>query len=347
MTVKQRAWLRHYRLGASAGEAAKLAGYQGADSRAFASIGARNRKRLAAWLEEFEEKSAAVADLEEVNAFWSAVMRDTGEDIRNRLKASELRAKAAALSVKRGRRGNRRPSGSLTIRRGRIMRRLNPAAFNPWILEHIGDYSRRLEVYCGGAGSGKSYGAAQKLLLKAMNSRRKVLAVRKVAATLRDSLFQLFLDLLDAAGLTGESAIHRSDMRFQLPNGSVFLFKGMDDREKIKSITGITDILIEEATELTEEDFLQLQLRLRPPEPFPQIYLLFNPVSRANWVYPYFFLHPPAEARVVRTTYRDNRFLDPDYGRTLEELKARSRPITASTRWANSPRRISGCIRRR
>ncbi|GEM_PF-7075980 len=94
MTVKQRAWLRHYRLGASAGEAAKLAGYQGADSRAFASIGARNRKRLAAWLEEFEEKSAAVADLEEVNAFWSAVMRDTGEDIRNRLKASELRAKA-------------------------------------------------------------------------------------------------------------------------------------------------------------------------------------------------------------------------------------------------------------
>lgn len=204
------------------------------------------------------------------------------------------------------------------------MRRLNPAAFNPWILEHIGDYSRRLEVYCGGAGSGKSYGAAQKLLLKAMNSRRKVLAVRKVAATLRDSLFQLFLDLLDAAGLTGESAIHRSDMRFQLPNGSVFLFKGMDDREKIKSITGITDILIEEATELTEEDFLQLQLRLRPPEPFPQIYLLFNPVSRANWVYPYFFLHPPAEARVVRTTYRDNRFLDPDYGRTLEELKARS-----------------------
>lgn len=204
------------------------------------------------------------------------------------------------------------------------MRRLNPAAFNPWVFEHIDDYSRRLEVYYGGAGSGKSYGAAQKLLLKAMNSRRKVLAVRKVASTLRDSLFQLFLDLLCAAGLESGCTIHRSDMRIRLPNGSAFLFKGMDDREKIKSITGITDILIEEATELTEEDFLQLQLRLRPPDPFPQIYLLFNPVSRSNWVYPYFFLHPPAEARVVRTTYRDNRFLDPAYGRELEKLKTRS-----------------------
>lgn len=94
MTEKQKAWLRHYRQGASAGQAAKLAGYRGANNRVFASIGARNLKRLAVWLGEYEKIPTPLADMEEVNAFWSAVMRDPDEDIRIRLKASELRAKA-------------------------------------------------------------------------------------------------------------------------------------------------------------------------------------------------------------------------------------------------------------
>lgn len=143
-------------------------------------------------------------------------------------------------------------------------RRLNPAAFNEWVWKRLTDYSHRQEVYYGGAGSGKSYGAAQKVLLKAMNRRRKVLVVRKVGVTLRDSIFQLFLDLLVEAGILQSCVVNRTDMRITLPNGSMLLFKGLDDREKIKSITGITDIVIEEATELTEDDFTQLDLRLRP-----------------------------------------------------------------------------------
>ena len=204
---------------------------------------------------------------------------------------------------------------------------LNPAAFNRWIYAVIDDYSHRLEVYCGGAGSGKSYGACQKVLLKALNRRRKVLVVRKVGATLRHSVFQLFLDLLTACGCP--AAVNRSDFQITLPNGSVLLFKGMDDPEKIKSITGITDIVIEEATELNEEDFWQLSLRLRPPEPEPQIFLMFNPVSRANWVYRLFFAPdtpgvPPEGTLILRTTYRDNRFLPESYCRELEALKTRN-----------------------
>ena len=43
-------------------------------------------------------------------------------------------------------------------------RRLNPTAFNAWVWRRLADYSHPLEVYYGGAGSGKSYGAAQKNL---------------------------------------------------------------------------------------------------------------------------------------------------------------------------------------
>ena len=46
-----------------------------------------------------------------------------------------------------------------------MARRLNPAIFNDWVYKGIDDYSHRIEVYMGGAGSGKSYGATQKVLL--------------------------------------------------------------------------------------------------------------------------------------------------------------------------------------
>lgn len=206
-----------------------------------------------------------------------------------------------------------------------MARRLNPSAFNAWVYGHIDDYTHPLEVYYGGAGSGKSYGAMQKIILKALNARRKVLVVRKVGATLRDSVFQLALDLLRDAGIWRGCEVSRADMRVALPNGSLFLFKGLDDREKIKSITGITDMALEEATELSEDDFTQLRLRLRPPDPNPQIYMMFNPVSKANWVYGYFFARkPPEGTRIIQTTYKDNQFLPAEYCATLEDLAARN-----------------------
>ena len=201
-------------------------------------------------------------------------------------------------------------------------RALNPGAFNEWVYRIIDDYSHRIEAYCGGAGSGKSHGAMQKVLLKALNRRRRVLVIRKVAATLRDSVFALTLRLLAECGERDRCKVNRSDFEIELANGSVLLFKGLDDEQKIKSIAGITDIVIEEATELTANDFTQLNLRLRPVEPDPQIFLMFNPVSKANWVYQWFFEggreDPPL---LINTTYRDNRFLPDSYRLELERLK--------------------------
>lgn len=203
--------------------------------------------------------------------------------------------------------------------------RLNPDCFNPWVYEHLNDYTKRMEVYYGGAGSGKSYGAMQKILLKALNHKRKVLVVRKVARTLYHSVFSLLTDLLMESGFYRYADINRSRGYISICNGSEFLFKGIDDPEKIKSINAITDIVVEEATELTLEDFTQLNLRLRSLEEWPQIYLMFNPVSKSNWVYRYFFEQTPPDCRLVRSSYRDNRFLPEAYVRQLQELE-RSNP---------------------
>ena len=204
-------------------------------------------------------------------------------------------------------------------------RQLNPKRFNTWIYNVIDDYSHRLEVYYGGAGSGKSYGACQKIILKAMNFKRRVLVIRKTQNTIKVSIWRLILDLLSEVGIYEYCKINKTDMEIELPNGSIFMFKGLDDPEKIKSITGITDIVIEEATELNEDEFTQLNLRLRPKEPYPQIYLMFNPVSKKNWVYPYFFLHERDDnTLVIATTYKDNAFLTDEYIAELERLQERN-----------------------
>ena len=190
------------------------------------------------------------------------------------------------------------------------------------------DYSHRFEIYYGGAGSGKSVFIAQKLMLKALYSRRKILIVRKVGSTLKDSVWQLILDTILEWGLYSECRINKSIFTIELSNGSIFLFKGMDDSEKIKSITGITDIWCEEATEFSEEDVEQLNLRLRADVDSLQMFFSFNPVSKANWVYRRWFKDGAIvtdDTVIHQSTYKDNEFLPDEYIDTIEKM-ARTNP---------------------
>lgn len=197
----------------------------------------------------------------------------------------------------------------------------NSKIFNKWIADIICDYTNRYEVYYGGGGSGKSYGAIQKIVVKCLRDRRKILVIRKVDNTLRHSIYALFKYILGQTGITFIE--NRSDMTIMIQNGSEIIFKGLQDPERIKSISGITDIMIEEATELTLEDFTQLDIRLRPNQDVecPQIYLMFNPVSKVNWCYKHFFERgTPNRTKIIHTTYKDNKFLTQEYIKTLEGL---------------------------
>lgn len=199
---------------------------------------------------------------------------------------------------------------------------INKKGILPCYLPYIKDYKTRVNVFYGGAGSGKSYFVMQKIILKALDSQRKVLIVRKVGATLKESVWSLTLELIHTGGLAPTvKQINKSDLTIEFLNGSVLLFKGLDDSEKIKSINGITDIVIEEATEITLDDFTQLNLRLRSKKPNNQIHLMFNPVSKANWVYKYFFETKPDNCVIVQTTYRDNPHLPKEYVESLHALE--------------------------
>ena len=201
--------------------------------------------------------------------------------------------------------------------------------FNRNIFEVLTDYSHFTEVHYGGGSSGKSHGVVQKVVLKALQDwkhPRKILWLRKVGATIADSLFQDVKGSLIDFKVWELCEWNKTDNRVTLPNGSVFLFKGMDNSEKIKSIKGISDVVMEEASEFNLNDYTQLTLRLREKKHlYKQIYLMFNPVSKLNWVYKYFFAGEPHKNTLIKqSSYKDNKFLDEMTRDNLEDLANRN-----------------------
>lgn len=199
---------------------------------------------------------------------------------------------------------------------------IDKSVFNDVYYPYLRNYSNRYEIYYGGAGSGKSVFIAQKLIIKACYSKRKILVIRKYGTTLKDSVFDLFLGILSKWRMLQYCKVNMSNYTIKLPNGSMFLFKGLDDSEKIKSITDITDIFCEEATELSEDDFTQLDLRLRALEDDLQIIVSFNPVSKVNWVYRKWFADKDKvyeNTLILHTNYKHNKFLPDSYIKALEE----------------------------
>lgn len=203
--------------------------------------------------------------------------------------------------------------------------------FNKQIYDTLEDYSKFIEVWYGGASSGKSYGVVQKVVLKSLKAwqhPRKVLFLRKVDRTVADSIFSDVKNCLDRWHLLELCKINQSNHTITLPNGAQFLFKGMQDPERIKSITGLSDVVMEEASEFTLDDFTQLSLRLRDKRhKYRQIYCMFNPVSKLNWTYRKWFdpdRKPSSDddrTAIHQSTYKDNRFLDRHNIETIENLK--------------------------
>ena len=101
LTAKQQAWIDYYKQGKSAAEAARLAGYRANTDNAFHSIGSENLRKLASYVKDRESvlESPRIADMAEINEFWSDVVRDDDAKMQDRLKASELRARAAGAFV--------------------------------------------------------------------------------------------------------------------------------------------------------------------------------------------------------------------------------------------------------
>lgn len=192
------------------------------------------------------------------------------------------------------------------------------------IYEALETTDDRFIVLWGGAGSGKSYDTAQRVVRSCLeNKGLNWCCIRKFASTLRHSVYMEVVSLINEKNLTSFFKINKSDMSIEcIPTGSKVIMLGVDDPEKLKSISRIHRFWIEEASQLTEADFKQLNLRLRGKSEYKyQIFLTFNPISSKHWLKKYFFDSIRDNCFKLKSTYLDNKFLDQDYINELENLK--------------------------
>lgn len=156
--------------------------------------------------------------------------------------------------------------------------------FNPlfWhIRKAMHDKNIRYIINRGGSSSGKSVSTTQAVLLSVFSCEGSALVVRKVGASLRNTVYEEFKTQLKALQLS--QFFVPKENNITCVNGCKIDFTGLDDPEKIKSITGYRWIVMEEATEFEYEDFTQIRFRLRGKEGL-QIICNFNPVSEDSWI---------------------------------------------------------------
>lgn len=180
---------------------------------------------------------------------------------------------------------------------------------------------RELIIY-GGAGAGKSYFAVQKILDFLLSfENRKVFVARKTFPALKITSVELIEHLFSKYKIPYK--INKSDWILQTINRNRIIFRSLDDVEKIKSLTDVDMIWVEEATELKEGEIEMVNLRLRGERlkegEYRQMILTFNPISKEHWLYDRYFKED--RGAKFKFTYKDNLFIDDDYKRELEDLK--------------------------
>lgn len=202
--------------------------------------------------------------------------------------------------------------------------KISKQVFNDVYLPYLENEDRYL-IFYGGGSSGKSYFIAQRFIYKLLKPKRcNLLVVRQTGDTNRKSTFPLLKQVISNWNLSKHFKINESDMRIKcLLSGNEVAFAGLDDVEKIKSITfengELTDIWVEEATETQEADINQLKVRLRGGKSKKQIVLSFNPINIQHWIKGHFI--DSKLATVCFSTYKDNKFLTDEDRQALEDLK--------------------------
>ena len=201
---------------------------------------------------------------------------------------------------------------------------IHAEVFNSVYLPYLEDMSR-VQIFYGGSSSGKSLFLAQRAVYDLMQGNRNYLICRQVGRTVRGSVAQEISKVILAWNVGGLFSINKTDGTVTCNNGYQAVFVGLDDVEKLKSITpakGVfTDVWVEEATETSRDSIKQLFKRQRGgDEKTPKrLTLSFNPILQSHWIYQDYFAtiawadstkqYTTPELSIFKTTYKDNHFL--------------------------------------
>lgn len=190
------------------------------------------------------------------------------------------------------------PSKTLTIQKASLTRELNKKqeplfSFGAVYKEVFKTNKRYIDAWGGRGRGGSHFGTSYFLYLIMQPGYFRGYFLRNTFNDIRDSLFRDFLDRIEENPTIVQNDFHinENEMRITyIPTGNMIMSKGAKKdgtrSAKLKSLAGATHVLIEEADELGEEDFDQLDLSLRTTRSNKlQIIRIFNPPHKQHWIW--------------------------------------------------------------
>lgn len=201
----------------------------------------------------------------------------------------------------------------------------------------------------GGRNGSRSVSVSRILIYRALTHKYfRCIMIRKIGESIKDSCWQTIKDDVEDMGLSSLFRFTKSPLEIHCTNGNLFIARGLDKPEKLKSLKDFTCAWYEEGNQITEDDFITVTTTIRSQKAdFLQEIFTFNPETDMNyedfWLWKLFFKgHSEYSFRhkttitikiggkkkqveswytSLHTTYLDNRYLDDEQISKLEGLK--------------------------
>jgi phage terminase large subunit len=208
--------------------------------------------------------------------------------------------------------------------------------FNDVYIPYLTNYART-QIFFGGSASGKSVFLSERAVFDILAGGRNYLVCRAVGKTIKRSVFTEIKKVITAWDMWDEFEKNETDLTITCANGYQILFAGLDDTEKLKSITPakgvLTDVWVEEATEVDRGSVKDLYKRQRGGRESTRkrLTMSFNPILQNHWIFEEYFKsigwgddqeeYNADDLTILKTTYKDNRFLTTQDRADLENEK--------------------------
>lgn len=186
--------------------------------------------------------------------------------------------------------------------------------FAPLVTEN-----HRIKFYYGGRGGGKSYAFADCLLLIAQSRKVRVVCLREIQDSIRDSVHKLLCDRISFYDfkdyiITDKTITHRRTK-------SEFIFKGLRDQDpqKIKSLEGIDIAWIEEGQTITKKSWEILEPTIRKEG--SEIWISMNRKEETDPLWVAVAANPDDRTYVCKVNYYDNPFCTEELKLQAEKCK--------------------------
>lgn len=212
------------------------------------------------------------------------------------------------------------------------------------------DCMAETQIYYGGSGSGKSVFLSQRPIVDLIRGGRNYLVCRKVQNSIRKSVFNEIESVIDNSGFRPYFTTNKTEMSITCKNGYQILFAGLDNPLSLQGVKPkkgvVTDLWVDEATEIERDDLKILSKRLRGGDEGTKKRKMFsfNPILKNHWLYDEYFKsigwtdeqteYVTDELTILKTWYIHNKYMtQQDIDNLLNEKDEYYKAVYAFGAW--------------